>query len=95
MLTDQQARVMHLMTDGLTAKEVGKKLGISHRTVEIHVERAITALGAHNRVHAVVLWDRHQRPKVEMEQLPPRLEFERLFASCGGCNGLGFVRREQ
>ena len=33
---DFPVKVMNYLTQGLHAKEIGEKLGISHRTVEVH-----------------------------------------------------------
>lgn len=47
--------------DAHTAKEVARKLGISHKTVEHHVASAIARMGAANQLHAVLMWDRANR----------------------------------
>lgn len=60
-LSARQGEILCLMAEGLTAKECGLKLGISHRTVEIHVAKAVANMFARNRVHAIVLWDRRSR----------------------------------
>lgn len=38
-LTDRQREVLQLTAEGLTSKEIGEKLHISHRTVEKHREK--------------------------------------------------------
>jgi len=45
-LTQREREVITLVLDGLSNKEVARKLGISHRTVEIHRARAMGKLGA-------------------------------------------------
>jgi DNA-binding CsgD family transcriptional regulator len=45
-LTQREREVITLVLDGLANKEVARKLGISHRTVEIHRARAMGKLGA-------------------------------------------------
>jgi len=45
-LTPREREVATLLTDGLTSKEIGKVLGISHRTVEIYRARLMRAYQA-------------------------------------------------
>lgn len=45
-LTRREGVVAEKTAEGLTAKEIGHALGISHRTVEIHKANAIAKLGA-------------------------------------------------
>jgi len=52
-LTVRQREVLDGVARGLTDKEIARGLGLSPRTVEMHVARAITALGARNRADAV------------------------------------------
>ena len=42
------AKWRRLLMDGLTSKEIGKALDISHRTVEIHRARLIRKYEAHS-----------------------------------------------
>jgi FixJ family two-component response regulator len=45
-LTEREREVMLLAVEGLPNKEIGRRLGISHRTVEIHKGRVMTKTGA-------------------------------------------------
>ena len=45
-LTLRQREILRLLADGLSAKQIGAKLGISHRTVEFHKYRMMESLGA-------------------------------------------------
>jgi PAS domain S-box-containing protein len=45
-LTPREREVAALLTDGLTSKEIGRVLGISHRTVEIYRARLMRAYQA-------------------------------------------------
>ena len=54
-LSPRQVAVMGLVADGMTAGAVGRRLGISARTVEKHLEQAYRKLGVHDRVSAVRL----------------------------------------
>jgi FixJ family two-component response regulator len=46
LLTMREREVVAGLVRGLTNKQIGQKLGISHRTVEIHRARAMRKLGA-------------------------------------------------
>lgn len=52
-LTPRQREVLALVARGHTDKEIARRLALSPRTVEMHVARAIAALGARNRSDAV------------------------------------------
>lgn len=52
-LTGRQREVLAQVARGLTDKEIARALSLSPRTVEMHVARAIAALGARNRSDAV------------------------------------------
>lgn len=45
-LTEREREVMALAVDGLPNKEIARRLGISHRTVEIHKARVMHKTGA-------------------------------------------------
>ena len=51
-LTARQAEVLRLVGQGNTDKQVAQALGLSPRTVEMHVARAIKALKCRNRAEA-------------------------------------------
>jgi pimeloyl-ACP methyl ester carboxylesterase/DNA-binding CsgD family transcriptional regulator len=52
-LTARQREVLDRVAAGHTDKEIARLLGLSPRTVEMHVARALAALGARNRSDAV------------------------------------------
>ena len=52
-LTARQAEVLRLIGQGQTDKQAARTLGLSPRTVEMHVARAIDALQCSNRAEAV------------------------------------------
>lgn len=52
-LTLRQRQVFDLLIEGLTNKQIGLQLGISHRTVEDHQDVIFKKLGVHNRVQLV------------------------------------------
>lgn len=52
-LTERQRQVLKLIAQGSTDKAVARELGLSPRTVEMHVGRILESLGARNRSDAV------------------------------------------
>lgn len=52
-LPPRQAQVLELLSEGLTNKEIARRLDISPATVKIHVARLTAWLGAANRTDAV------------------------------------------
>lgn len=46
---------LYLVAGGLTAKEIGERLGLAEGTVKNHLLRLYHTLGAHDRAHAVAL----------------------------------------
>ncbi len=49
-LTERERQVMALAVEGLANKEIARRLGISHRTVEIHKTRIMHKTGAESLV---------------------------------------------
>jgi DNA-binding NarL/FixJ family response regulator len=52
-LTDRETEVLRLVAKGLTAKQVASRLVLSHRTVQNHVQNAMSKLHVHNRAGLV------------------------------------------
>ncbi|MCY7279580.1 MAG: response regulator transcription factor [Sphingomonas bacterium] len=52
-LSDQQVRVMALVSHGLTNKEIARELSIAPSSVKSHLDAAFRNLGARNRLEAV------------------------------------------
>lgn len=55
MITKREREVLDLMCHGLTAKEIGCRLGISHRTVEEHNAHVRKKTGASSTLNAVAI----------------------------------------
>ena len=54
-LTPRERDVLALIGDGLTNREIGKKLYLSEKTVKNHISRMLAKLGVQRRVQAAVL----------------------------------------
>ncbi len=53
VLTERETDVLRLVAKGLTARQIGERLTVSHRTVESHVQNTLRKLQLHNRVQLV------------------------------------------
>jgi DNA-binding NarL/FixJ family response regulator len=54
-LSDRERQVLGALANGDSTKEIGRKLGISPRTVEIHRAHVLDKLGANNSIQAAVM----------------------------------------
>jgi DNA-binding NarL/FixJ family response regulator len=54
-LSGREREVLGLLAEGLTTKEMARRLGITERTVKFHVHSLCAKLGAANRAQAVAL----------------------------------------
>ncbi|MBN8808404.1 MAG: helix-turn-helix transcriptional regulator [Sphingomonas sp.] len=52
-LSPREREILELAGRGLRSKEIARELGISPRTVDTHIARAISTLGARSRLEAV------------------------------------------
>ena len=52
-LTARERQVGVLLVEGLTAKEIARRLDISHRTVHVHKGRLMKRFGVHNSLELV------------------------------------------
>jgi DNA-binding NarL/FixJ family response regulator len=57
-LTGQERRVLDLVTEGLTNREIGQRLGIGEKTVKNYVTAVLLKLGVTSRTQAAVLGSR-------------------------------------
>jgi two-component system response regulator DegU len=58
-LSGRETEILQLMAEGLDSKAIADQLGIRHATVRTHTANALTKLGVHSKVEAVVLAIRH------------------------------------
>jgi DNA-binding CsgD family transcriptional regulator len=63
-LSHREVEVLRLIARGKTNKEIGCILGISDRTVQIHVSHVYDKIGAHNRASAT-LWLAEHRGRID------------------------------
>lgn len=54
-LTPRQKEALSLRAQGLTQREIAKRMTIEIQTAKNHIEMAIHQLGARNSVHAVAI----------------------------------------
>jgi DNA-binding NarL/FixJ family response regulator len=47
-LTPRQREILQLVAEGHTSKEIGQRLGVSHRTVEVHRAQLMERLNVHD-----------------------------------------------
>jgi len=61
-LTAAQARVMELLAEGRSNRQIGELLGLTEGTVKIHVSAIMKAMGVANRSEAALMASRKRRP---------------------------------
>ncbi|MGE5829259.1 MAG: response regulator [Micromonosporaceae bacterium] len=49
-LTDRETEILRLVAKGVSYKQIAERLGLSHRTVQNHVQNTLSKLQLHNRV---------------------------------------------
>ena len=54
-LTAREVEVLHCLSEGLTNKEIARRLGLQEVTIKMHTSRLFGKLGVRNRVQAVSL----------------------------------------
>ena len=71
-LSPREREVLGLAGDGLSSKEIARRLEISPSTVDNHIAKAIAALGARNRLEAALLVK--QGSWADLPRQPPSVE---------------------
>lgn len=59
VLTHRELAVLRLLARGAETPDIARELGISSNTVRNHIQHLLDKLGAHNRLQAVSLAQRH------------------------------------
>ncbi|GAA2768143.1 response regulator transcription factor [Streptomyces paradoxus] len=62
-LSPREREILVLIGDGLTNREIGKKLYLSEKTVKNHISRLLAKLGVQRRVQAAVLASQLEQPE--------------------------------
>lgn len=77
-LTPRERQVLDGLLAGLTSKGIARRLGISHRTVEVHRSRVMQKMHAHNLAELVLLVQelRRARGRSEAPPIDPSLAVE-------------------
>ena len=57
-LTVREGEVMHLVAEGLTSEQIGRRLGIAERTVRKHLSAVYAKAGLNGRAAAAAWWQR-------------------------------------
>ena len=70
LLTPREHDVLRSVVEGMTNKEIGRKLDIAPGTVKVHVERILGKLGVSDRTQAAVLAVRHGLMSINERQGP-------------------------
>jgi DNA-binding NarL/FixJ family response regulator len=55
VLTERELEVLVVATEGLTSRQIGRRLGVRERTVTTHLSRIYKKLGAGSRVGAIAV----------------------------------------
>ncbi|MDX2647278.1 response regulator transcription factor [Streptomyces sp. PA03-1a] len=59
-LTPREREILELIGEGLTNRQIGKRLFLSEKTVKNHISRMLGKLGVERRIQAAVLATQHQ-----------------------------------
>jgi len=62
-LSPREREILALIGDGLTNREIGKRLYLSEKTVKNHISRLLAKLGVQRRVQAAVLASHLEQPE--------------------------------
>ena len=55
-LTPSERRVLDLIGDGLSNREIGERLGVAEKTVKNHINHIFAALDVTSRGEAIAVW---------------------------------------
>jgi DNA-binding NarL/FixJ family response regulator len=63
-LTARESEVLHLLGEGLSNRDIARRLGLTERTVKIHVSAVLGKLGVQSRTQAALMaWE--EKPAAE------------------------------
>ena len=55
LLTERERQIILVLAEGITNKEIGRRLGLTEGTVKVHLHRIYRKLGVANRTALAVL----------------------------------------
>jgi RNA polymerase sigma factor (sigma-70 family) len=71
VLTERERQIMHLVSEGLSNKEVGRQLNISDGTIKVHLHHIYQKLAISNRTALAALAFSHHDSSSPDDVLPP------------------------
>ncbi|MEV2216122.1 response regulator transcription factor [Streptomyces sp. NPDC050997] len=69
-LSPRERDILALIGDGLTNREIGRKLYLSEKTIKNHISRLLAKLGVQRRVQAAVLASHLEQPDTDEHRTP-------------------------
>ncbi|HZQ84898.1 MAG TPA: response regulator transcription factor [Acidimicrobiales bacterium] len=75
-LTRRERDVLSLLGEGISNKEIARRLGISERTVKAHLTSAFRRIGVRGRTQAALWVPDHQGPPIDVRDRPRELNFD-------------------
>lgn len=75
-LSRREQQVIHMISEGLTNKEIATRLGLSQQTVKNHIHRMLRKVGANDRLAIVERW-------YELREAPAAWSASRTRSSAG------------
>ena len=70
-LTERERQIMHLICEGLSNKEVGRRLNLSEGTIKVHLHHIYQKLAIHNRSALAALAARAEPGRVTKTTMVP------------------------
>jgi two-component system nitrate/nitrite response regulator NarL len=71
VLTERERQIMHLVSEGLSNKEVGRQLNISDGTIKVHLHHIYQKLAISNRTALAALAFSHHDNVSSDDDAPP------------------------
>ncbi|MFD8190149.1 response regulator transcription factor [Streptomyces sp. NPDC059704] len=82
-LNDQESRIVQLVAEGLTNKQMARRLGISPHTVNYHLKKLFQKTGVNSRI-ALLRETGWSDPSEESPEPGPRVRPRPGALECGG-----------
>lgn len=75
-ITTREKEVLYNLSEGLSSKEIGRRLYISEHTVETHKRNLMIKLRARNTVHLVIMAERQGWNNLKNKERKPEDRIE-------------------